>query len=167
MCIRDRLWSYQLTYGSRDRKATEYRDMSITAFKNNATGIGMWSYADIDRAVDSKGESQFSRGIGTWDINYASPSAEYSLIYRKNNTIYSSLRWEALSFGMQDYYWLQLYKNKFGALRTTAVSYTHLDVYKRQVAIIVFCGSIIFRATPSKILNTSLQIPTWKSSSFH
>ncbi|MGV8914034.1 MAG: hypothetical protein ACOH1X_01160 [Kaistella sp.] len=115
---KSQLWSYQLTYGSRDRKATEYRDMSITAFKNNATGIGMWSYADVDRAVGNKGQSEFSRGIGTWEINYASPSAEYALIYRKNNTIYSSLRWEALSFGMQDYFWLQLYKNKYGAIST-------------------------------------------------
>lgn len=111
---KSQLWTYQLIYGSRDRLATEYRNMSITAFRNNAKGIGVWSYADIDRAIDSKGKSQFSKGVGSWNINYSAPSAEYALIYRRNNVIYPSLRWEALSYGMEDYFWLQLHKNKFG-----------------------------------------------------
>lgn len=111
---KSRLWTYQLIYGSRDRQATEYRDMSITAFRHQAKGIGVWSYADIDRAVDQKGKSEFSRGSGTWDIDYSAGSAEYALIYRRYNDLFSSLRWEALSYGMEDYFWLQLYQNKFG-----------------------------------------------------
>ncbi len=111
---KSRLWTYQLIYGSRDRQATEYRDMSITAFRHQAKGIGVWSYADIDRAVDQKGKSAFSRGTGTWDIDYSAGSAEYALIYRRNSDLFSSLRWEALSYGMEDYFWLQLYQNKFG-----------------------------------------------------
>lgn len=118
---KSQLWTYELIYGSRDRVATQYRNMSITAFKNNAKGIGVWSYADIDRSVDNKGKSEFSRGTGTWKIDYSAPSAEYSLIYRKDNTIYSSLRWEALSYGMEEYFWLQLYKNKFGALQMNEI----------------------------------------------
>lgn len=108
------IWTYELIYGSRDRNATEYRDMSTRAFKNDAKGIGVWSYADIDRSVGQKGVNEFSRGIGTWDIDYASPSAEYSLIYRKGNQIYSSIRWEALSYGVEDYFWLDLHRKKFG-----------------------------------------------------
>ncbi len=112
------LWSYQLIYGSRDRLATEYRDISITAFRNNADGIGVWSYADIDRAVDVLGKKDFDTGRGTWDIYYTAPSAEYALVYRKNDTLYSSLRWEALSYGMEDYFWLVQYQNKFGRRKT-------------------------------------------------
>ena len=108
------IWTYELIYGSRDRNATEYRNMSTTAFKNNAKGIGVWSYADVDRSVGQKGVNDFSRGIGTWDINYDAPSAEYSLIYRKGNEIYPSLRWEALSYGLEDYFWLEMYRKKFG-----------------------------------------------------
>ena len=112
--IKSEIWTYELIYGSRDRNATEYRNMSTRAYKNKAKGIGVWSYADIDRSVGQKGINEFSRGLGTWDINYESPSAEYSLIYRKGNQIFSSIRWEALSYGLEDYFWLDLHRKKFG-----------------------------------------------------
>lgn len=126
-----RLWSYQLIYGSRDRSATEYRDMSITAFRNNAEGIGVWSYADIDRAVDVTGKKDFDTGRGTWDISYSAPSAEYALVYRKNDTLYSSLRWEALSYGMEYYFWLVQYQNKFGKMKTQELL-EDMDTFSEQ-----------------------------------
>ncbi len=109
-----KIWTYQLTYGSRDRKPLEYRDISIKAFLLEAKGIGVWNYADVDLAIKQKGKDQFIGGKGTWQIDFDASSAEYSLIYRKKNEIFSSLRWEALSNGLEDYFWLELYRIKFG-----------------------------------------------------
>lgn len=109
------LWTYQLTYGSRNRTPEEYRQMSLRALKNNATGIGLWSYSDISVAADEKTQREFNSGSPTWDLNYKAWSAEYSLIYRQNDTLFSSLRWEALSYGIDEYLWFQKLIEKYGS----------------------------------------------------
>lgn len=113
-----KLWTYQLTYGSRDRKPEEYRQMGLTAFRNGATGIGVWSYSDVSVAADNSNISDFKRGKGTWEMKYKAPSAEYSLIYRLENNIYPTLRWKALSYSLEEYYWLNLYRQKMGTAKS-------------------------------------------------
>ncbi|ATP57958.1 hypothetical protein CPT03_16560 [Pedobacter ginsengisoli] len=108
------LWLYEIPAGSRNIMASLYQKIGIKAFSLNAMGIGAWNYADVNSAVGSLGLKQFSEGRGSWDISTKIPTSDNTLIYRKGNEIFSSLRWEALSYGMEEYAFLNIYKLNHG-----------------------------------------------------
>lgn len=110
-----KIWIYETDFGeSRNNEAYTYLKMGIKASYYSATGIGIWNYADTQSSITEQEIQKVKRGKATWELEPINPSGDYSLIYRKNDIIYSSLRWEALSYGIEENYWLDLHKKKFG-----------------------------------------------------
>lgn len=109
------LWIYETNFGSsRNNAAFSYLKMGIKASEYNASGIGIWNYADVKRASTEQDVTIFRKGKGTWEFQLSKPAYDYSLIYRKGNEIYSSIRWEALSYGLEENYWIDLHREENG-----------------------------------------------------
>jgi len=82
----------------------KYLDLSLKSIKYNLGGYGMWNYADVKRS-DLR---EFRNGKGSWEYTTSSKGDFYnSLIHRRNNNLYSSIRWEAFSAGQDEYFWFQ------------------------------------------------------------
>lgn len=117
------IWIYETKFGSaRSNTPLKYLGMGAKAYNHSAKGIGIWAYADVKTSMDNNNLRDFNRGVGTWNITPSKKYADYSLIYRRNNVIYSSLRWEALEQGMEENYWLKLYGNKIGKSQASKMS---------------------------------------------
>lgn len=100
----------------------KHQRIGIKAFLAKATGIGVWNYSDVKSAFDNVSINKFQSGKGSWEIASKDPVRDYSVIYRKNNIIYSSLRWEALAKGMQDIFYLEMYGRRHGENRATVLA---------------------------------------------
>lgn len=100
---------------SRNIIPLDYVKMGLKAYCYSADGIGIWNYADVSKLFTNKGLKEFeNKKKGSWEIEINNPGFDYSLIYRKGNILYSSIRWEALSYGLEDNFWLKLYEKKYG-----------------------------------------------------
>jgi hypothetical protein len=110
-----------------------------SSYLYNADGIGVWNYADADKSYNEKNRFEFNNGMANWLIKADNPVRDYSLIYRHKNQIYSSIRWEALAYGMEEYNWLSLYEKKngrnkcirlFNEFLTNGISLTNWETIK-------------------------------------
>lgn len=82
----------------------KYLDLSLKSIKFGLGGYGMWNYADVKRSD----LSEFKNGKGSWEYSTSSKGDFYnSLIHRRNDNLYSSIRWEAFSAGQDEYFWFQ------------------------------------------------------------
>lgn len=109
-----KIWLYEIPAGSRNYNSYFYHKIGFKAYLYNADGIGVWNYADADKSYNEKNRFEFNNGKANWLIKADNPVRDYSLIYRHKNQIYSSIRWEALAYGMEEYNWLSLYEKKNG-----------------------------------------------------
>jgi len=75
-----------------------YRYQAWHAFRVGATGQGFWSFSDISKATSSFSE------YGTARINYAP-------VFFDGDKVYSSIHWEAMREGMEDYEELAMLKD--------------------------------------------------------
>ncbi|MGO3653842.1 MAG: hypothetical protein ACTJFN_05675 [Sphingobacterium sp.] len=115
--IRKNNKSKYLTYwavgSSRNIALNRYRFLGFEAYSNDLEGVGVWQYSDMTRAFKSKRQSM-SANSNTWTMNVDIPGRDYSLVYRSGSNIRSSLRWEALSFGKEEYKYLELIEEIYG-----------------------------------------------------
>jgi hypothetical protein len=87
-----------------DNHPRRYLELPWKAIRYNLGGYGMWSYADVKKSD----MTEFNNGKGSWEFTKSNRGDfNNSLIHRKVNTLYSSLRWEAFSAGQDEYYWMQ------------------------------------------------------------
>lgn len=94
-------WIYDIMDDSKDVDPySRYRLLAWKAFQYNAQGVGFWAYAD-----------QF--GSSVWD-DFDGGQGDYNVVYDKGNSIIPSKRWEAFKQGVEDYFILNKYKQKFG-----------------------------------------------------
>jgi hypothetical protein len=108
------IWLYEILAGSRNYNVKIYHRLGFKAYKYNANGIGVWNYADSDKSFNESNRKNLAKSFGSWQIKASNPIRDYSLIYRKNNSLFSSIRWEALSYGMEETYWLSLFEETYG-----------------------------------------------------
>lgn len=96
-----------------DFNPRKYLDLAISAAKFNLGGYGIWSYADAKR----NDLTEFNKGLGTWEYNHNKSKGDYynSLIQRKGNKLFSTLRWEAFYFGIDEMNWLRKLKINRGS----------------------------------------------------
>jgi hypothetical protein len=98
-------WIYDIMDDSKDVDPySGYRLLAWKAFQFNARGIGFWAYAD-----------QF--GSSVWD-DFDGGQGDYNVVYDKGNAIIPSKRWEAFKQGIEDYFILNKYQQKFGEVAT-------------------------------------------------
>jgi len=118
-----KLWIYEATQFSKGRNISPviFMLMGIKAYYYNAEGIGVWNYADVSSLYTDKGIDEFNKGKGSWNLEIKNSAYDYSLIYRQKDNLYSSIRWEALTSGMEVSTWLGLYKQKYGILECNAI----------------------------------------------
>lgn len=99
------LWTYGTISPARTlHPYSYYRLMAWRAFLNDFRGIGFWNFADCGKNTDNP-------------INklYLNLSTEYSVIYTGAcDVIYSSRRWESFRLGIEDYWIIKSYSNKYG-----------------------------------------------------
>lgn len=108
------IWLYEIKAGSRNISAFNYLDLGWKASYYGLNGIGLWNYSFTGNNFNLQDFTRNKKNLGSWQTKSSSSNIDYSTIYRKGNTIYSSLRWEAISMGITDYNYLKLYSNKFG-----------------------------------------------------
>jgi|GEM_PF-1139090 len=111
------IWEYEIKAQSRDVPALNYLNFSWRAFRDGATGIGIWNYADVKKSYPSNSLNTFSAlksTQGSWQVRQTDVSRDYSCVYRKGDNLYSSIRWEAISMTQQDYNFLLLYQRLYG-----------------------------------------------------
>jgi len=95
------LWIYDIMDDSKDQDPySRYRLLAWKAFQYKANGIGFWNYAE-----------QFGNSV--WD-DFDGDKGDYNVVYDKGNTIIPSRRWEAFKQGVEDYFILSKYQQKFG-----------------------------------------------------
>lgn len=95
------LWIYDIMDDSKDQDPySRYRLLAWKAFQYKAQGIGFWAYAE-----------QF--GDSVWD-DFDGTRGDYNVVYDKGNSIIPSRRWEAFKQGIEDYFILSKYQQKFG-----------------------------------------------------
>lgn len=98
------IWGY--VNGSPARELSPYsfyRLKSWRAFIDGLLGIGFWNY-------NTSGENSINKPL-------MNPNRDFSVVYTNNNTIYSSRRWEAFRLGLEDYWVLKNYSDKYGKQR--------------------------------------------------
>lgn len=91
------VWTYGAYGGKKADPIGGYRLQAWRAYKNGATGIGFWAYADTGPT-----------GTAWNDLDGARP--DFSVIYEGKDHIVSSKRWEAWREGVEDYELLRLAK---------------------------------------------------------
>lgn len=79
---------------------SRYRLMAWLAFNSDATGIGFWNYGEMF-------------GNSVWD-DFDGQKADYNVVYDKGGNLIPSRRWEAFKQGIEDYFILSKYAEKFG-----------------------------------------------------
>ncbi|UIR55955.1 hypothetical protein LZQ00_17040 [Sphingobacterium sp. SRCM116780] len=136
----NKTWIYETRFGrSRDQSPVNYLRLGWKATQLNASGIGLWNYCDVQNAYSSVQQNLILKGTPSWAIVPSNPGSDYSLVYRKNQSLYSSIRGEALFSALEEEFWLKLYKNKNGDNATNIlmnnlisgkVSYVDMEVIK-------------------------------------
>lgn len=110
------IWLYETRFPNAVSNAPQkYINLAYKMIKYNIEGFGVWSYADAKH----ENSTVLDKGKASWDIVWKNNSKNFnnSLIYRKGNVVYSSLRWEALSYGNYEVFWFNLLKKKYGETR--------------------------------------------------
>ncbi len=105
--IYDAKRKWQNTYSS-------YRLMPWEAYYKGYGGIGWWNYAD-----NAKGDKNTD---GTEWNDFDGRYGDYNSIYIRDNNIYNSRRWESFKVGMEDYFLLTRYGQKYGVNAARALA---------------------------------------------
>ena len=126
--VKSEIWLYEIRNSGRYSGAKGFRNMGIKAFYLNGNGVGVWNYADANGSIDEYFRKNFLHlEKGSWEIPVTRVEKDYSLIYRKGNTIYSSLSWKGLTYGMDEYTFLKYYRQRKGEDATTQLIKDVLD----------------------------------------
>lgn len=97
---------------------SRYRLLGWKAFQYNARGIGFWAYGE-----------QF--GSSVWD-DFDGARGDYNAVYDKENFIIPSRRWEAFKQGVEDYFILSKYQQKFGKVAAQKLALQVLSISNNQ-----------------------------------
>ncbi|TCK84876.1 glycoside hydrolase domain-containing protein [Albibacterium bauzanense] len=112
-------WIYDIMDDSKNVDPySRYRLLAWKAFQYNARGIGFWAYGD-----------QF--GSSVWD-DFDGGQGDYNVVYDKGNSIIPSKRWEAFKQGVEDYFILNKYQQKFGEAAAKKLALQVLSVPTNQ-----------------------------------
>ncbi|HUH18944.1 hypothetical protein [Albibacterium sp.] len=112
-------WIYDIMDDSKNVDPySRYRLLAWKAFQYNARGIGFWAYGD-----------QF--GSSVWD-DFDGGQGDYNVVYDKGNSIIPSRRWEAFKQGVEDYFILTKYQQKFGEAAAKRLALQVLSVPTNQ-----------------------------------
>ncbi|WP_300603500.1 hypothetical protein [Niabella sp.] len=112
------LWLYEIKAAGRNLEPTAYLNMGWKAQKQGAKGIGAWNYCEVGSGFNKQFSAITQSLMGTWGALTDDPVHDYSMIYRKGNDLFSSLRWAALAFAKDDYDFINLYRSKYGKSKT-------------------------------------------------
>jgi hypothetical protein len=103
-------WIYETKFGrSRAQSPINYLAMGWKSSKYKSSGIGLWNYCDVENAYNESQKKEIAEGKASWEIIPVNPDRDYSLVYRRKEQLYSSLRQKALSQCNDEIYWLDLY----------------------------------------------------------
>jgi len=126
-----KIWLYETRFpNAASNSPQRYLNLAYKMKKYNINGYGVWSYAD-SKNDNSK---EINNGKASWEMRWVNNSNNFnnSLIYRKGNQIYSSLRWEALFSGNFESFWLDQVQKKYGLSKSinyaSKLSNGNLDV---------------------------------------
>lgn len=108
-----KLLIYAVWGRSRGIRPKTYLGLGSRAYKNDAIGVGVWSYSGMKGAIDSASPSTL-KAASSWTLPVINQSKDYSLVYRSGNRLYSSIRWKALAYTYDEYNFFKLYEKKFG-----------------------------------------------------
>jgi len=112
-------WIYDIMDDSKDVDPySRYRLLAWKAFQYNAHGIGFWAYGE-----------QFGSSI--WD-DFDGPRGDYNAVYDNGNSIIPSRRWEAFKQGIEDYFILSKYQQKFGKTAAQKLALQVLTISNNQ-----------------------------------
>lgn len=115
-------WIYETRFGrSREQSPVSYLRLGWKASLLGATGIGMWNFCDVRDAYSSQQQNQILQGTASWNIMPQNPGYDSSIIYRRGNVLFSSIRGLALSSALEEVFWLKLYRSKNGATATNSL----------------------------------------------
>lgn len=127
----DLKWIYETRFErSREQSPLSYLTLGWKASLYGATGIGLWDYCDVAKAYSADQQGEIIGGTASWKIVPATPGSDYSLVYRKGDQIYASIREEALKYANEDFFWLSLYQNKFS--KTGKIQQVNSLINKQQ-----------------------------------
>lgn len=102
-------WMYGIMDNSKDQNPVDYRLLAWRSFSYQATGTGFWNYAD-------------QYGPSIWDDNDGD-RGDYNVVYDNGaGQIASSIRWEAFKNGVEDYFLLSMFQNKYSSKEAIEVA---------------------------------------------
>ncbi|MGE8427198.1 MAG: hypothetical protein ACN6O7_04955 [Sphingobacterium sp.] len=108
-------WIYETRFGSsREQSPVNYLRLGWKASLLGVSGIGIWNFCDVKQAYSLGQQNQISQGSASWNIIPQNPSYDNTIIYRRGDSLYSSLRGLALSSGLEEVFWLDLYRKSNG-----------------------------------------------------
>ncbi|SEA62319.1 hypothetical protein SAMN05192529_13427 [Arachidicoccus rhizosphaerae] len=118
---KSKLWIYDVFSGSRNQAPINYLSLAWKSVFYELNGYGIWNYADVANGFEKKQlesiKSENSQ-LGFWNLTPTQNNRDYSLIYRRGNSIFPSLRWEAAYYAKEDFAFLSLYCRYYGIKNT-------------------------------------------------
>ncbi len=133
-------WIYETRFGnSREQSPVNYLRLGWKASLVSASGIGLWNFCDVKQAYSLGQQRQIIQGTASWNIIPQNPGYDNTIVYRKGDTLYSSLRGLALSSALEEMFWLNLYRKKNGQraaevlvnnLLSGKINYSDMEIIK-------------------------------------
>ena len=126
---RTTLLLYTVAGSSRNIRPITYLRYAGRAYKYGIQGIGVWHYSNMKGAFDVDYTIDLYKKP-SWELEVLKINKDYSLIYRESDKLYSSIRWKALSYGVDEYQFFKLYETMHGKTKTDGIIH---DIFNSNV----------------------------------